>query len=102
MGVVKKGTTTRTNANQSANRGQEWEKAAAFLNISLPTVGGDNVRVDSIKLKESNVVHRQIMDKLTDPDLTPEQVQEKLKTLVSLLIVDFQVVRSDEEKQIAF
>lgn len=99
MAVAKKGT-TRTNA--PAAQGNQWEKASAFLNISLPTVGGDNVRVDSIKLKESNVVHAQIIDKLSDPDLTPEQRAEKLKALTALLIIDFQVVRSDEEKQIAF
>lgn len=99
MAVAKKGN-TRTST--PAAQGQQWEKAAAFLNISLPTVGGENVRVDSIKLKESNVVHRQIMDKLMDESLTAEQRAEKLKALVGLLIVDFQVVRSDEEKQIAF
>lgn len=98
MGVAKKTTTRATNATQ----GQQWEKASAFLNISLPTVGGDNVRVDSIKLKDSNVVHAQIIEKLSDPDLTAEQRAEKLQALTKLLIIDFQVVRSDEEKQIAF
>lgn len=97
MAVAKKGN-TRTNNNPA--QGQQWEKASAFLNISLPTAGGDNVRVDSIKLKESNVVHAQIINKLSDPDLTPEQRAEKLKALTGLLIIDFQVVRSDEEKEL--
>ncbi|AUV61861.1 toxin [Pseudomonas phage Littlefix] len=98
MAVAKKGA-TRTTSTQAA-QGNQWEKASAFLNISLPTAGGDNVRVDSIKLKESNVVHAQIISKLSDPALSAEERAEKLKALTGLLIIDFQVVRSDEEKEL--
>lgn len=87
----------RTAAAQQPNN---WEKAQAFLNISLPTAGGDNVRVDSIKLKASNVVHAQLIDKLSDPALTDAERKAKLAALKDLLLIDFQLVRSDEEKQV--
>ena len=99
------------NATQSGSRrvqqggnnnqnGSDWEKADAFLNIALPTAKGEKVRLDSIKLKASNPVHKQLIDRLSAPDLTPEQQAEKLKSLVSLFQIEFTVPRSDEDKEL--
>jgi len=98
MAVTKRTTATTNSAQTNAN--QQWEKASAFLNIGLPTKSGETVRVDSIKLKASNVVHKQIIDRLSNPDLTAEERAAAMSRLKDLLIIDFTVVRSDEEKEL--
>lgn len=93
------------NRNSNAQRNSapvqqgNWEKAAAFINIGLPTRGGgDAVRLDSIKLKLSNVVHKQIVDLLADAE--PEERVRLLAQIKERLVLDFQLIRSDEEKEL--
>ena len=91
---------TRPSRGANAGAGADWEKADAFINIALPTTGGNRVRVESIKLKLSNVVHEQLITKLSDPALTPEQRQEKLNSLRDMFILEFTLPLTDEQKEL--
>lgn len=91
----------RPSNGNNTGAGQDWEKADAFINIAIPTANGNRTRVDSLKLKLSNVVHAQIIAKLSDPDLTPEQRAAKLESFKQALVLEFTLPLSDEEKQLA-
>lgn len=83
----------------AAAQNNSWEKAAAFINIALPTRnGGDPVRLDAIKLKVSNVVHNQIIDLLKDAD--PAERAKILEQIKQRLVLDFQLIRADEDKEL--
>lgn len=89
----------RPSRGSNTQAGNDWEKADAFINIALPT-GGGRVRLESIKLKMSNVVHAQIIEKMTAPELTDADRVAKLEALKQLFILDFTLPLSDEQKQI--
>lgn len=95
MAVKKRST---AGAGNSAPQGQNWEKAAAFINIALPTRNGDDVRLDSVKLKASNVVHNQLIELLSNA--TPEERVKLLEQIKERLVLDFQLVRADEDKEL--
>lgn len=78
--------------------GEDWEKADAFINIAVPTAVGQRVRLEAIKLYNSNPVHAQLIAKLTAPELTPEQKAEKLEALKQLMIFEFNLPLTDEQK----
>lgn len=85
----------------NSGAGQDWEKADAFINIAIGTASGGRTRVDSLKLKLSNVVHKQIIEKLSDPALSPEERAAKLESFKQALVLEFTLPLSDEEKQLA-
>lgn len=91
----------RPSRGSNSGAGQDWEKADAFINIAIPTANGNRTRVDSIKLKLSNVVHAQIIAKLSDPNLTPEEKAAKLESFKANLVLEFTLPLSDEEKTLA-
>ncbi len=87
--------TSRGNAADRANG--EWEKAKGFLNISVPTAGGDKVRLISVPLKESDPIHKQLLTWLGE-----EETREgRLNGLTSKLQLSFNAVRTDAENQLA-
>ena len=90
----------RPSRGSNTQAGQDWEKADAFINIALPTGNGQRVRLESIKLKLSNVVHAQIIEKLTAPELTDADRIAKLESLKQLFILDFTLPLTDEQKQL--
>lgn len=109
MAVVARNNQPQAQVRQAANRpsrgsntqaGQDWEKADAFINIALPTGNGQRVRLESIKLKLSNVVHAQLIEKLTAPELDDAGRLAKLEALKQLFILDFTLPLSDEQKQL--
>ena len=90
----------RPTRGSNTGAGQDWEKADAFINIALPTGNGQRVRLESVKLKMSNVVHAQIIEKMTAPELTDADRLTKLEALKQLFILDFTLPLSDEQKQL--
>ena len=99
MAVTKRNQGNNNTRNAAPAQGQSWEKAAAFINIGLPTRGGgDPVRLDSIKLKVSNVVHKQIIDLLEGAE--PADRAALLEQIKSRLVLDFQLIRADEDKEL--
>lgn len=89
-------TTTTTNGSGS------WEKATAYLNIALPSASkpGELIRVESVKLKASNVVHQQLINRLNDPEATPEQIAERIARFKELIVIDFVMARTEDEKEV--
>lgn len=91
---------TRPSRGSNTGAGQDWEKADAFINIALPTTGANRVRLDAIKLYSSNPVHAQIIDKMTAPELTVEDKLAKLEALKQLMVLEFNLPLTDEQKQL--
>lgn len=90
----------RASRGSNTGAGQDWEKADAFINIALPTTMGNKVRLDALKLYQSNPVHAQIIEKMSAPELTAEQRAEKLEAFKQLLVLEFNLPLTDEQKQL--
>jgi hypothetical protein len=88
----------RPSRGSNSGAGQDWEKADAFINIALPTEHGNRVRLDAVKLYMSNPVHAQIITKMTAPELTVEDKLAKLEALKQLMVLEFNLPLTDEQK----
>lgn len=92
----------RPSRGANSGSGQDFEKAIGFINIAVPIAKGQKTRVESIALKASNIVHQQIFDKLTDPNLTDEERAAKMQSFKDALVFDLVLPLSDEDKEVAF
>ena len=74
--------------------GRNQEKAAAFLNLSVPSkVEGHNLRIGAIPLYASKERDAALIAKLTDSNGVPDP--QVMQNLVESLIVDLHII--DEE-----
>lgn len=74
--------------NQTQTTGNSnFEKAAGFVNIYVPTKGGHRKKLGAIALKQSDALHKQIIDKLDN--------EESMQKLIQLLEFEFHTVSNE-------
>lgn len=78
------------NNNTSSDTG--FEKAAAFINIYVPTKQGTKKKLGFIALKESNPLHQQIISKADNA--------EAMSKLINMLEFDVHVVNQGSEDEL--
>lgn len=81
----------------------EYEKAAGFINVELPTRDGKTLRLIAVPLTiESKEEHAQLFDFLTTNEkgkpLAPEDQAKRLEQLKSRMVLTFGMTRSDEDR----
>lgn len=92
--------------NSRNNSNSNYEKAAGFININLPTRDGQTLRLSALPLTvESNETHAQLYDYLTVDEkgkaLSDAERAKRLENLKSRITLDFGVPRSDEDRALA-
>lgn len=87
----KKASNTNTNA-----AGKEFEKAKAFLNISLPSRDGKSTRLHALPLVESNPIHAQLIQYLSEAQSDEALMAERIGNLKQRLVLDVGFTRDAE------
>lgn len=77
--------------NQTSFGNSKFEKAAAFVNIYVPTKDGQRRKLGALPLKNSVGLHKQIIGKIND--------EEAMQKLIQLLEFEFHEV-SDETAEL--
>lgn len=94
------------NTRQNSRQGNDFEKAAGFINIDLPTRDGKTLRLIAVPLTvESKAEHAQLFDYLTVGDkgkpLSAEEQAARMEQLKSRIVLSFGMTRSDEDRALA-
>lgn len=91
MGIKEKNTAPKGNNGQ---QDRDFEKAKGFINIAIKLKSGDQVRLASVPLRESNMVEGQLAEWLTDALTRDERL---LKLVTEKLVLSYNPTRSAEE-----
>ena len=97
MAITKKGNTaSNTNA-----AGKEFEKAKAFINISLPSRDGKSTRLHALPLVESNPIHAQLLAYFSEAAGDEALMGERVEKLKNRLVIDIGFTRDAESSALA-
>lgn len=92
MAIKQAATKTNTTA-----AGKDYEKAAGFFNIALPSKAGEQLRFHSVPLMESNVVHKQVIDFMNEAT-SPEDRAARAAKVMAKLVGTYNPVRTEAEQ----
>ena len=80
-------------APSAASSNNAWEKAAGFINLSLPNASGGNSKLGAIPLKLSNAQEKKLFEACNK---SPEAAQAIMVSILAKLVLEF---RSAEPKE---